>query len=76
MTDEQYNYFSSTNEYEVYSNFSSGDKSAAVVKNRLNGSFGVVMQQGTKPKYLEYYPTHSEGFSEDVAENYVLSTSS
>ena len=60
-----------TNEYEVYSTYQMNQKTAVVVKHRVSGSWGVHMSEGKKPGLLEYYPTHSEAWAEDVAENFV-----
>lgn len=63
-----------TNEYRVYSTYSDGDKVAHVVRHRINDSWGVYMKNGNNPGFLEYYPTKSESWSEDCAENFVLGT--
>ena len=60
-----------TNEYEVYSTFKMNEKTAVVVKHRVSGSWGVHMSQDNKAGLLEYFPTHSETWAENVAENFV-----
>tara|TARA_R110001592_G_scaffold354958_1_gene655044 strand:+ start:474 stop:644 length:171 start_codon:yes stop_codon:yes gene_type:complete len=49
-----------------------GNKEAKVVRHRVNDSWGVLMIEGNKPGFLEYYPTKSESWAEDCAENFVL----
>jgi len=61
-----------TNEYIIYSNYMEGNKEAKVVRHRVNDSWGVLMIEGNKPGFLEYYPTKSESWAEDCAENFVL----
>ena len=61
----------SNNEYEVYSTYQMNQKTAVVVKHRVSGSWGVHMSQDNKAGLLEYYPTHSEAWAENVAENFV-----
>ena len=60
------------NEYKIYSTYLEGNKVAHVVKHRENGYWGVHMKNGDKPGLTEYYPTHSESWAEDCAENFVL----
>ena len=60
------------NEFKVYSTFVEEDKIAHVVKHRINGSWGVYMKNKDHPGFLEYYPTKSESWAEDCAENFVL----
>jgi len=60
-----------TNEYIVYSTYEMNGKKAVVVRQREHGYWGVHMSKDNKPGLLEYYPTHSESWAEDVAENFV-----
>ena len=60
------------NEYKIYSTYIEGDRVAHVVKDKQNGYWGVHMKNGDKPGLTEYYPTHSESWAEDCAENFVL----
>ena len=60
-----------TNENEIYHTYTKGDRVATVVKHNINGSWGVHMKNGDKPGLLEYYPTHSESWAENCAENFV-----
>ena len=59
-------------EYKVYSTYIEGDRVAHVVKHKGNGYWGVHMKNGDKPGLTEYYPTHSESWAEDCAENFVV----
>ena len=61
----------SNNEYEVYSTYQMNQKTAVVVKHRVSGSWGVHMSEGKKPHLYSYFPTHSETWAENVAENFV-----
>lgn len=56
---------------EIYHTYSKGDREATVVKHKINGSWGVYMEEGGRPGLLEYYPVKSEAWVENVAENFV-----
>jgi len=59
------------NEYIVYSSYYKDSKEAVVVKNKENGSWGVILKEEGKQDLLEYYPTHNESWADSVAENFV-----
>ena len=58
-------------EYIVYSNYIKDGREAVVIKHRANGSWGVILKETGRPDFTEYYPTHSETWAENVAENFV-----
>jgi|TARA_B110000211_G_C13838874_1_gene446973 hypothetical protein len=60
-----------TDEYIVYSNYMQGAREAVVVRQRGTGNWGVILKEEGKQELLEWYPTHSQSWSEDVAENFV-----
>ena len=60
------------NEYEIYSTYQQDERVAHVVKHRASGSWGIHMFKDNKSGLIEYYPTHSERWAEDCAENFVL----
>ena len=60
------------NEYEIYSTYEQNERVAHVVKHRASGSWGIHMFKDNKPGLIEYYPTHSETWAENCAENFVL----
>ena len=60
-----------TNEYVVYSNYIKDSKEAVVIKNRHNGSWGVILKEEGRPDFIGWYPTHSETWAENTAENFV-----
>lgn len=60
------------NEYKIYSTYQENDKLAHVVKHIKSGSWGIHMFNKGKSGLIEYYPTKSELWAENAAENYVL----
>ena len=60
-----------TNEYIVYSSYSKDSREAVIIKHRQNGSWGVILKEEGKSDFLEWYPTHSETWAENTAENFV-----
>tara|TARA_B100000767_G_C19546379_1_gene443020 strand:- start:390 stop:560 length:171 start_codon:yes stop_codon:yes gene_type:complete len=46
-------------------------REAVVIKHRANGSWGVILKEEGRPDFIEYYPTHSEIWAENTAENFV-----
>lgn len=64
-------YQQDNNEYIVYSTFMKDSKEAVVIKHRANGSWGVILKEKGKADFIEYYPTHSEIWAENTAENFV-----
>jgi|TARA_R110000822_G_scaffold76716_2_gene184475 hypothetical protein len=60
-----------TNEFIVFSHYQKDSKKATVVKQREKGYWGVHMSVDDKKGLLEWYPTHSETWAENVAENFV-----
>jgi hypothetical protein len=60
-----------TNEYIVYSTFIKDSREAVVIKHRANSSWGVILKEEGRQDFIEYYPTHSEIWAENTAENFV-----
>ena len=60
-----------TSDCIIYSTYQKEDRVATVVKHRISNSWGVHMKIGNKPGLLEFYPTHSEVWAEECAENFV-----
>ena len=60
------------NEHEEYTTYVKGNRMAHVIKHIKSGSWGVHMIQDNKlPGLIEYYPTKSECWAENCAENFV-----
>tara|TARA_R110001606_G_C15142398_1_gene624722 strand:- start:273 stop:488 length:216 start_codon:yes stop_codon:yes gene_type:complete len=60
-----------TDEYIVYSSYMQGTREAVVVKQRAGSIWGVILREEGKQELLEWYPTHSQTWADNAAENFV-----